>query len=51
MTLYVNSPAVVELYARGTPGARAPFPPEDLLESGISVYLRGLGLIPPDSTP
>ena len=23
-------------------------PPEDLLETGIGVYLRGLGLIPPD---
>ena len=25
-----------------------PFTPEDLLESGIGVYLRGLGLLPPD---
>ncbi len=40
---------VVELYTRGDPGARAPFPPEDLLESGIGIYLRGLGLIPQDS--
>ncbi|MGB2202394.1 MAG: TetR/AcrR family transcriptional regulator, partial [Pseudooceanicola atlanticus] len=29
-------------------GTQSPFPPEDLLETGIGVYLRGLGLIPPD---
>jgi len=40
---------VVELFARGSPGTISPFPPEDLLESGIGVYLRGLGLVPPDS--
>lgn len=39
---------VVELFARGSPGTQAPFPPEDLLESGIGVYLRGLGLIDSD---
>ncbi len=39
---------VVELFARGSPGTKSPFPPEDLLESGIGIYLRGLGLIPPD---
>ncbi|MFW8634587.1 TetR/AcrR family transcriptional regulator [Cribrihabitans pelagius] len=43
------SHGVVELYARNTPGATSPFPPEDLLESGIGIYLRGLGLIAPDS--
>ena len=39
---------VVELFARGSPGTKSPFPPEELLESGIGVYLRGLGLIPAD---
>ena len=39
---------VVELFARGSPGTKSPFPPEDLLESGIGIYLRGLGLISPD---
>lgn len=39
---------VVELFARGSPGTKSPFPPEDLLESGIGVYLRGLGLVGPD---
>ncbi|MHC0052822.1 TetR/AcrR family transcriptional regulator [Actibacterium sp. D379-3] len=47
--IWAMSHGVVELYARGTPGARAPFPPEELLESGIGIYLRGLGLIPPDT--
>jgi AcrR family transcriptional regulator len=36
---------VVELFARGTPGTRSPYSPEDLLEAGIGIYLRGLGLI------
>lgn len=42
------SHGVVELYMRGAPGAKSPFPPEDLLETGIGIYLRGLGLLPPD---
>jgi len=47
--IWAMSHGVVELFARGTPGSKAPFPPEDLLETGIGIYLRGLGLIPPDS--
>ncbi|RYH12177.1 TetR/AcrR family transcriptional regulator [Tropicimonas sp. IMCC6043] len=47
--IWAMSHGVVELYARGAPGARSPFPPEDLLETGIGIYLRGLGLLPPDS--
>jgi len=47
--IWAMSHGVVELFARGTPGTRAPFSPEDLLESGIGVYLRGLGLIAPDN--
>jgi AcrR family transcriptional regulator len=46
--IWAMSHGVVELFARGAPGTRSPFPPEDLLETGIGVYLRGLGLIPPD---
>ena len=46
--IWAMSHGVVELFARGQPGTRAPFPPEDLLESGIGIYLRGLGLVPPD---
>jgi AcrR family transcriptional regulator len=47
--IWAMSHGVVELFMRGAPGGRAPFPPEDLLESGIGIYLRGLGLIPPDT--
>lgn len=47
--VWAMSHGVVELFARGTPGARAPFPPEELLETGLGIYLRGLGLVPPDS--
>ncbi|WP_163849754.1 TetR/AcrR family transcriptional regulator [Pseudooceanicola aestuarii] len=39
---------VVELFARNSPGRQSPFPPEELLESAIGVYLRGLGLIEAD---
>ncbi|MBN2906457.1 MAG: TetR/AcrR family transcriptional regulator [Rhodobacteraceae bacterium] len=47
--IWALSHGVVELYTRGAPGARTPFPAEDLLETGIGIYLRGLGLIAPDS--
>lgn len=47
--IWAMSHGVVELFARGAPGARAPFPPEDLLETGIGIYLRGLGLVPQDA--
>lgn len=47
--IWALSHGVVELYARNAPGARVPYTPEDLLESGIGIYLRGLGLIAPDS--
>lgn len=43
------SHGVVELYARGAPGTHSPYPPEDLLEAGIGIYLRGLGLIRQDA--
>ena len=46
--IWALSHGVVELFARGAPGTKSPFPPEDLLESGIGIYLRGLGLILPD---
>lgn len=47
--IWAMSHGVVELFARGAPGTKSPFPPEDLLETGIGVYLRGLGLIAPDA--
>jgi AcrR family transcriptional regulator len=46
--VWAMSHGVVELFARGSPGTKSPFPPEDLLETGIGIYLRGLGLIAPD---
>ncbi|MCW8843189.1 MAG: TetR/AcrR family transcriptional regulator [Rhodobacteraceae bacterium] len=46
--IWALSHGVVELFARNSPGTQSPFPPEDLLETGIGVYLRGLGLIEPD---
>ena len=42
------SHGIVELFARGKPGSRGPFTPEQLLEAGTGIYLRGLGLIGPD---
>ncbi|SHJ21910.1 TetR/AcrR family transcriptional regulator [Wenxinia saemankumensis] len=46
--IWAMSHGVVELFARGSPGTRAPFPPEDLLETAVGIYLRGLGLLPAD---
>ncbi len=43
--IWAMSHGVVELFARGTPGGRAAYSPEDLLESGTGIYLRGLGII------
>ena len=47
--VWAMSHGVVELYMRGAPGAKSPYSPEDLLEAGIGIYLRGLGLLPPDA--
>ncbi|ASM72470.1 MULTISPECIES: TetR/AcrR family transcriptional regulator [Roseobacteraceae] len=47
--IWAMSHGVVELFARNSPGRASPFPPEDLLESGIGIYLRGLGLVAPDN--
>lgn len=46
--IWALSHGVVELFARNSPGRASPFPPEDLLETGIGIYLRGLGLVAPD---
>lgn len=47
--IWALSHGVVELFARNSPGRASPFPPDDLLETGIGIYLRGLGLILPDA--
>ena len=44
--IWALSHGVVELFGRGRPGARAPYSAEEMLESGVSIYLRGLGVIP-----
>jgi AcrR family transcriptional regulator len=44
--IWAMSHGVVELFARNSAGMAGPISPEDLLESGTLVYLRGLGLIP-----
>ncbi|MDR6264610.1 MULTISPECIES: TetR/AcrR family transcriptional regulator [Rhodobacterales] len=46
--IWAMSHGVVELFARGEPGARSPFSAEDLLESGMGIYLRGLGVLERD---
>lgn len=45
--VWAMSHGVVELFTRGD--ARSPFAAEDLLETGIGIYLRGLGLLPQDA--
>ncbi|MEE4188672.1 MAG: TetR/AcrR family transcriptional regulator [Roseobacter sp.] len=47
--IWAMSHGVVELFARNAPGRVSPFPPDDLLETGIGIYLRGLGLIDTDN--
>jgi AcrR family transcriptional regulator len=44
--IWALSHGVVELFARGRPGGRAPYSADEMLESGTMIYLRGLGLIP-----
>ncbi|NBR91239.1 MAG: TetR/AcrR family transcriptional regulator [Rhodobacteraceae bacterium] len=46
--IWAMSHGVVELFARNSPGQQSPFDPEALLESAMGIYLRGLGLIPPE---
>lgn len=47
--IWAMSHGIVELFARGEPGARSPFSPEELLETGTGIYLRGLGILPEDN--
>ncbi len=46
--VWAMSHGIVELFLRNSAGADGPGSPEELLETGIGIYLRGLGLIPPD---
>ncbi len=45
--VWAMSHGVVELFMRGN-GTNTQFPPEELLEAGIGIYLRGMGLLPQD---
>jgi hypothetical protein len=50
--IWALSHGVASLFARGDRGRRRlPMTPEDLLEAGVLVYLRGLGLFAPPSEP
>ena len=44
--IWALSHGVVELFSRGKPGGRTPIAPTDMLESGVLIYLRGLGVLP-----
>ena len=44
--VWALSHGVVELFGRGKPGSRAPVSAAEMLESGVLIYLRGLGVIP-----
>jgi AcrR family transcriptional regulator len=44
--IWALSHGIASLFARGDAGRRAlPMPPEELLEAGVLIYLRGLGVI------
>jgi AcrR family transcriptional regulator len=45
--IWAMSHGVAELFA-GEGAQPSPIPAEELLESGVGIYLRGLGLVPPD---
>jgi AcrR family transcriptional regulator len=50
--IWALSHGVASLFARGDSGRRRlPMTPEDLLEAGVLVYLRGLGLFAPPAGP
>ena len=50
--IWALSHGVASLFARGDAGRRSlPMQPEELLEAGVLVYLRGLGLIAEPQKP
>ena len=46
--IWAISHGVVELFVRSETGGRSQYSPEDLLETGLGIYLRGLGIVAPD---
>jgi hypothetical protein len=52
MSLHVwaLSHGVAALFVEARPGvAKLPLPPEEILESAMLIYLRGLGVLSPES--
>ena len=50
--IWALSHGIASLFARGDSGRhRLPMTPEDLLEAGVLIYLRGLGLFAPAGEP
>jgi AcrR family transcriptional regulator len=50
--IWALSHGIASLFARGDAGRRKlPMAPEELLEAGVLIYLRGLGLIAESSSP
>jgi AcrR family transcriptional regulator len=50
--IWALSHGIASLFARGDSGRRRlPMTPEDLLEAGVLIYLRGLGLLAPAAEP
>jgi AcrR family transcriptional regulator len=48
--IWALSHGVADLFVEARPGmGKLPLPPEQILESAMLVYLRGLGILPPDS--
>jgi AcrR family transcriptional regulator len=48
--IWALSHGVADLFVEARPGvAKLPLPPEQILESAMLVYLRGLGILPPDT--
>ena len=43
--IFALSHGVVELFLRGTPGGRSAISAAEMLESGVLIYLRGLGVL------
>ncbi|MBV9584590.1 MAG: WHG domain-containing protein, partial [Alphaproteobacteria bacterium] len=50
--IWALSHGIASLFARGDAGRRKlPMSPEELLEAGVLVYLRGLGIIDTEEAP
>jgi len=49
--IWALSHGVADLFVQARTGAaKTPLTPEEILESGMLIYLRGLGLVPDDES-